>query len=244
MPSSKKRRKVGWVQGFQPPTAQERVEALGPFPFEHSSAKDRAVVLPPRSLVEHVIDRPALDEGAQPLRETLDLVVDRRGRRMVFEQRDVPVRPPGGSFGSISLSLRLAAANGEFVEVPPPPFGTGVILRRRGRGWQVFVEAMTVEDSTGDRIHLVFGPADASEARLEVGSDGEFKVTTGLGQDGLGVRVRRYGDRWRAEIDVPESWLANSIADSEAGAVLLGAMAALVVAALLFGRRILALLAS
>lgn len=182
----------------------------------------QAVVLPPRSLVEHVIDRPALDEGAQPLRETLDLVVDRRGRRMVFEQRDVPVRPPGGSFGSISLSLRLAAANGEFVEVPPPPFGTGVILRRRGRGWQVFVEAMTVEDSTGDRIHLVFGPADASEARLEVGSDGEFKVTTGLGQDGLGVRVRRYGDRWRAEIDVPESWLANSIADSEAGAVLLG----------------------
>ena len=181
-----------------------------------------AVVLPPRSLLEHVVDRPRFDDGSQPLRETLDLVVDRRGRRMIFEQRDVPVRPPGGSFGSISLSLRLAAANGEFVEVPPPAFGTGVILRRRGLGWQVFVDAMAVKHSEGDRIHLVFGPAEGSEARLEVGSDGTFKVTTSLGQNGLDVRVRRFSDRWRAEIDVPESWLANSITDSEAGSVLIG----------------------
>ncbi|MCP4834937.1 MAG: hypothetical protein GY895_09245 [Phycisphaera sp.] len=181
-----------------------------------------AVVLPPRSLLEHVVDRPSFDDGAQPLRETLDLVVDRRGRRMIFEQRDVPVRPPGGSFGSISLSLRLAAANGEFVEVPPAAFGTGVILRRRGQGWQVFVEAMAVEYSEGDRIHLIFGPAEGSEARLEVGSDGSFEVTTSLGQNGLDVQVRRFSDRWRAEIDIPESWLANSITDSEAGSVLIG----------------------
>ena len=91
-----------------------------------------------------------------------------------------------------------------------------------GLGWQVFVEAMAVKHSEGDRIHLVFGPAEGSEARLEVGSDGTFKVTTSLGQNGLDVRVRRFSDRWRAEIDVPESWLANSITDSEAGSVLIG----------------------
>ena len=157
-----------------------------------------------------------------PPREILDFVVDRRKRRLTFEERAIPVRPPGGSFGSMALPLGLAAANGDYVEVPPVQLGTGAILRRRGTTWQIFIDARTVEHSDDDRIYLVFGPSEDSRARLEVRSNGVFESSTALGSSGLAVRVRRHVDRWRAEIDVPESWLANSIADSEAGAVLIG----------------------
>ena len=181
-----------------------------------------AIVLPPRSLVKRVVDRPELPRGALSSRETLDLEVDQRVLRMVFAERAVPVRPPGGTFGSIALSLTLAAVNGDYIELPSTQFGTAAILRRLGRRWQVFIDARTPLATEDDRVFLVFGPTDSPQARLEVRSNGSFEASTVLGQEGLGVRVRRHQDRWRAEIDLPESWLANSIADSEAGAVLIG----------------------
>ena len=181
-----------------------------------------AIVLPPRSLINHVVERPILRRGAMSSRETLDLKVEQRVRRLVFPNRAIPVRPPGGGFGSIAFSLTLAAANGGYVELPPPQFGTGAILRRRGLRWQVFIDARTVQPDLDDRIYLVFGPTDAPQAQLEVRSSGSFEVASSLGQNGLQVLVRRHPDRWRAEIDIPESWLANSISDSQAGAVLIG----------------------
>ncbi|MBC03356.1 MAG: hypothetical protein CMJ34_08660 [Phycisphaerae bacterium] len=181
-----------------------------------------AIVLPPRTLSRHVVERPVLPRGSLSSREILDLEVEQRVRRLLFAERAVPVRPPGGSFGSIALSLTLAAANGDYIELPAPQFGTGAILRRRGMGWQIFVDARTPTVIEEDRVFLVFGPPDALQARLEVRSDGMFEASTSLGSDGLRVEVRRHPDRWRAVIDIPEPWLANSIADSEAGAVLIG----------------------
>lgn len=190
--------------------------------WRDGSGLAEAIVLPPRSLSRRGVDRPVLSRSAMSSSETLEFEVDQRVRSLVFPNRVVPVRPPGGGFGSIALPLTLAAANGGYIELPPTQFGTTAVLRRRGVRWQVFVDARTPEPIGEDRINLVFGPADATQARLEVRSDGRFEVSTSLTIEGLQVQVRRHADRWRAEIDIPEPWLTNSISDSQAGAVLIG----------------------
>ena len=202
------------------PTTGEIVVLAG---WNTSSDPMEAIVVPPRSLVEVDVSRPRIVGGGAPGSEVLELAADRRVRRIAFGPRAIPVRPPGAGFGPMAISLGLAAANAGFVAVPPVEESTSAILRRVGDTWQVFVEARTEDDgSSGDRIFLVLGESELPAATLEVASDGAWEVGTRLDTGGLDVRVHRFPDRWRVVVDLPESWLVSSIAESEAGAVLVG----------------------
>ena len=133
MPSSKKRRKVGWVQGFQPPTAQERVEALGPFPFEHSSAKDRAVVLPPRSFA-----RPSMSAvGAAAFGDEADEALVQLQQAALFNDVAVPAKKKG---------RKTARAAPLFGALPSPYNALDWLatVNEEGQSFQNYVRAVTM----------------------------------------------------------------------------------------------------
>ncbi|MAC18540.1 MAG: hypothetical protein CMJ23_02475 [Phycisphaerae bacterium] len=183
----------------------------------------QALLVPPRSLVRRTVERPALQGGPNPTEETLQLAVGKRTRRLVLGPRALPVRPPGRGFGPITLLRTLGGVDQGFLEVPPADSETAAVLRRRFGRWEIFIEALTPAGTNSkDIIYLSFGPGSSPVEILELRSDGGFESRQGSSAAGLEVKIRRFPDRWRAQVTVPESWLVRSITDSRAGAVLLG----------------------
>ena len=187
------------------------------------AGQDQALLLPPRTLTRHEIERPRFRAGPMPSSEELTLVARGRSRRLLLGPRAVPVRPPGGPFGTLGLGRTLAAMAGDFIEAPPPEAATIAMLRRRDARWEVFVEArgpgMPADD---DRITFQFGTSARPAAVLEVRADGTSTVQRGRNDGTLEVRTHRVEGRWRAVVVVPEQWLVNAIGRSRGGVVLLG----------------------
>ena len=183
----------------------------------------QALLVPPRSLVRRVVERPSIQGGPDPTEETLQLATGQRTRRLVLGPRALPVRPPGRGFGPITLLRTLGGVDQGFLEVPPADSETAAVLRRRFGRWEIFIEALTpAGPDSKDVIYLSFGPGASPAEVLELRPDGGFESRRGSSPVGLEVEIRRFPDRWRAQVTVPERWLVRSITDSRAGAVVLG----------------------
>ncbi len=187
------------------------------------AGQTQALVLPPRSLSRHEIDRPRFGAGAPPPSEELQLEALGRRQRLLLGSRAIAVRPPGASFGTLGLPRTLGAMEGDFVEAPPPDAGTTGVLRRKDGRWEVFVEArcpgLPADD---DRITLTFGDGERPVAVLEVRADGGTRVAAGDDDGSLQIRTHRIDGRWRAEVVVPEPWLMGAIGRVRTGAVMIG----------------------
>ncbi len=183
----------------------------------------QALVLPPRSLTRHEIDRPVFGAGSPPPVEEIQLEAGGRRQRLSLGPRAIPVRPPGASFGTLGLPRTLAAMEGDFVEAPPPVASTTAVLRRRDGRWEVFIDARGPGwPADDDRVTLTFGEGDRPVAVLEVRADGGHRVESGGDDGSLEVRTHRIDGLWRAEVAVPESWLIGAIGRVRAGAVMIG----------------------
>jgi hypothetical protein len=219
---------VAWV--LEPGGPRSVFELLNPTAEElvvlaswTDGGQEQALVLPPRSLTRHEIDRPRYRIGPMPPFEEIQMAAEGRVQRLTLGPRAIPVRPPGGLFGTLGLPRTLAAMTGDFVEAPPPLAETTAMLRRRSGRWEVFIEARCPgRPADDDRFTLTFGETEPLVAVLEVRADGRYRVEQGFDDGLLAVRTQRSDGRWRAEIDLPESWLARSIGSTQEGAVMLG----------------------
>ncbi len=220
---------VSWV--LRPGGGQVVLEIANPTDGEvvalaswtNAVGTSEALVLPPRSLTRHAIDRPRFANGQPPASEEIQIEADGRWQRLLLGSRAIPVRPPGASFGTLGLGRTLAAMEGDFVEAPPTAAGTSAVLRRRDARWEVFIEARCPgRPADEDRVTLAFGEEDRPVAVLEVRADGGFRVEHGLDDGSLEVRTRRIDGAWRAEVTIPEAWLMAAIGRVRAGAVLIG----------------------
>lgn len=187
------------------------------------AGQEQAIVLPARSLTRHEVERPRFQSGPMPATEELVLACEGHARRLLLGSRAIPVRPPGGSFGTLGFGRSLAAMASEFVEAPPAEAATIAVLRRRDARWEVFVESRSAGmPADDDRITLQFGPSGRVVAVLEVRADGGRRVTRGRDDGSLEVRTHRVDGRWRAVVVVPERWLVDAIGGSRGGVVLIG----------------------
>lgn len=180
-----------------------------------------ALILPPRSLTTHRIQRrgpstPGTDEE-------LILRTDQTEVRLEVGARTILVEPPGASFGPMVLGRTLASVNGEFVEMPDLPAQTAGILRRRFGRWEVFVEARGDATSAGDDdVFIQVGPSKRPVAVLRISRDGSWSVESGPVPPSLSVKTVEHGDRWRILVRLPEQWLVGAIARSAEGGIRLG----------------------
>ncbi len=219
---------LAWV--LRPGGERVVLEIVNPTPGEvvtlaswTDAGLTQALVLPPRSLSRHEIDRPRFGSGAPPPSEELQLESSGRRQRLLLGSRAISVRPPGASFGTLGLPRTLAAMAGDFVEVPPTEAGTTGLLRRRDGRWEIFIEARCPGlPADEDRITLTFGQEERPVAVLEVRADGTARVASGFDDGSLEVRTHRIDGRWRAEIVVPEPWLMGAIGRVRTGAVMIG----------------------
>lgn len=185
--------------------------------------QEQALLLPPRSLTRHQIERPRFTVGPMPATEELALEVAGRVRRLLLGPRAVPVRPPGGTFGTLALGRTLAAMNADYIEAPPGDAATVAVLRRHQGRWEVFVEARGPGlPAADDRLTLQFGSSDQPVAVLEVRADGGRRVLLGDDDGTLETRTHRIEGLWRAVIAIPDRWLVDAIGRSRGGVVLVG----------------------
>jgi hypothetical protein len=183
----------------------------------------QALLLPPRSLSRHEIDRPRFATGTPPPSEEIQLDAEGRRQRLLLGSRAIPVRPPGASFGTLGLPRTLSAMEGDYVEAPPPEAGTSAVLRRRDGRWEIFVQARCPGfPADDDRLTITLGEGDRPVAVLEVRADGSHRVEQGFDDGSLVVRTHRIDGLWRAEIAIPEPWLMGAIGRVRTGAVMLG----------------------
>ncbi|MFM1833104.1 MAG: hypothetical protein RLZZ461_1420 [Planctomycetota bacterium] len=187
------------------------------------SGQSTALVLPPRSLTRHRLDRPRYQSGPSPPFEEVQLEAGGRVQRLLLGPRAIPVRPPGGDFGTLGLPRTLAAMEGDFVEAPPPAASTTALLRHRDGRWEIFIEARSPgRPADDDRFVLRFGEGDRPVAVLEVRADGRRRVEQGVDDGSLVVRTHRTDGLWRAEVVPPEQWLVDAIGRVRGGAVMIG----------------------
>ncbi len=219
---------LGWV--LRPGGDRVVLEIANPTPGEvvalaswTDAGQTQALVLPPRSLTRHEIERPRFGAGTPPPTEEIQLEASGRVQRLLLGSRAIAVRPPGASFGTLGLPRTLGAMEGDFVEAPPPEAGTTGLLRRRNGRWEVFIEARCPgRPADDDRITLIFGDVDRPVAVLEVRADGTTRVAAGDDDGSLEVRIFRIEGRWRAEVVLPETWLMGAIGRVRTGAVMIG----------------------
>lgn len=182
------------------------------------------LVVPPQSLVRHVVTRPVLPGNAVvPANEQLVLSSeDRVTLRLDAGPRSVPVRPPGIEFKPMLLPLTLAEICGGFRDAPVSSQSTAAMLRRRFGRWEIFVDCFHLRADNDDRLLIQVGDPNRSAAVLEVNSTGSWRVRRGRVEPGLDIKVQSFIDRWRCQVVLPEAWLINAITSDSGGAVLLG----------------------
>lgn len=187
-----------------------------------TSNSPEALILPPRSLTSHTVERRGLASAGSE--DELVLSVEGTEVRLEVGPRLVRVEPPGASFGPMVIGRTLASVNGEFVEMPELPAQTAGILRRRFGRWEIFVEARgpRSEDPDDDRVYVQLGPSDRPVAVLEISRSGRWRIDSGLESEPIEVEVVEHPDRWRFLVQLPERWLMDAINRSSEGGVRLG----------------------
>lgn len=177
----------------------------------------------PSTITRHEIDRPELGGGPLPSEEVLSLAHAGRVTRIPFGPRAIPVRPPGAAFGTFILPRTLADVDGDVVQAVNGAESTQAILRRREGRWEVFIEARYVSSADpDDRIFLQVGDQRRPAGVVEIRPDGSWERLRGRPDESLQVESRRFRDRWRTSVLLPEAWLVEAISEAGGGSILLG----------------------
>ncbi|MAH67455.1 MAG: hypothetical protein CMJ27_13960 [Phycisphaerae bacterium] len=177
----------------------------------------------PSTITRHEIDRPDLGGGPLPSDEVLSLAHAGRVTRIPFGPRAIPVRPPGASFGTFILPRTLADVDGDVVQAVNGAEFTQAVLRRREGRWEIFIEARHLPTvDADDRIFLQVGDRRRPAGVVEIRPDGSWERLRGRPDESLKVETRRFGDRWRTSVLLPEAWLVQAISEAGGGSILLG----------------------
>lgn len=177
----------------------------------------------PSTITRHEIDRPGLAGGPFPSDEVLSLAHAGRVTRIPFGPRAIPVRPPGASFGTFILPRTLADVDRDVVQAVAGAESTQAILRRREGRWEVFIEARFLPTAdVEDRIFLQVGDRRRPAGVVEIRPDGSWERLRGRSDESLQVDTRRFSDRWRTSVLLPEAWLVEAISEAGGGSILLG----------------------
>ncbi len=177
----------------------------------------------PSTITRHEIDRPDLGGGPLPSDEVLSLAHAGRVTRIPFGPRAIPVRPPGASFGTFILPRTLADVDGDVVQAVNGAESTQAILRRREGRWEIFIEARFLPTADPDgRIFLQVGDRRRPAGVVEIRPDGSWERLRGRPDESLQVESRRFSDRWRISVLLPEAWLVEAISQAGGGSILLG----------------------
>ena len=177
----------------------------------------------PSTITRHQIDRPDLGGGPLPSDEVLSLAHAGRVTRVPFGPRAIPVRPPGASFGTFILPRTLADVDGDVVQAVNGVESTQAILRRREGRWEIFIEARFLPNADADdRIFLQVGDRLRPAGVVEIRPDGSWERLRGRADESLQVESRRFPDRWRISVLLPEAWLVDAISEAGGGSILLG----------------------
>jgi hypothetical protein len=174
-----------------------------------------AVVAAPRRVTRAWIDRPPLAPSADPYvtdrarAEALDASDGAARLRIGVGAREYPVHPPGLGFGTFVPPLSLADAQAMSIAPPPAAWRTSASLRRREGKWELFVEAFRAPDAPdpkSDEVVVRIGDAASPNQVLRVTADGSLEMRVGA-DDGVSAGFMAWSDRWRARVELPESWL-------------------------------------
>ena len=174
-----------------------------------------AIVAKPRRITRTWLDRPGLQPSADPYvvdrmrAESLDLTDGAARTRLAVGAREYPVQPPALSFGSFVPALSLAEAQAGALQPPPAAWRTTASLRKREGRWELFVEAFRPEGSAAadeDRLTVRLGDPSAPTHAFVVSGDGALTMLVGP-DEGIAAGFMAWQDRWRARIELPESWL-------------------------------------
>ena len=178
-----------------------------------------AVVAPPRRLVHVWLDRPALrpqpgTAAADRARtESIDLSDGTTSFRVAAGAREYPVRPPGLWTGTFAPPLTLAEAQASVLAPADAAWRTELSLRKRGERWEMLVEAFRPADASdpaSDRVTVRLGDPASPTHEFAVTADGALEVSAGR-DDGVSAGFMSWGDRWRARVELPESWLPSAM---------------------------------
>jgi hypothetical protein len=174
-----------------------------------------AIVAKPRRITRTWLDRPGLQPSADPYvvdrmrAESLELTDGAARTRLAVGAREYPVQPPALSFGSFVPGLSLAEAQAGALQPPPAEWRTTASLRKREGRWELFVEAFRPEGSAAaeeDRLTVRLGDPSAPTYAFVVSGDGALTMLVGP-DEGIAAGFMAWQDRWRARIELPESWL-------------------------------------
>jgi hypothetical protein len=200
---------------FANPTAGERVIRLA-WRGGMADAVPTAVAARPRRVTRAWVDRPPLSPAAGdgPVVErsraaTLDATDGGIARRIDVGGREYPVAPPGLSFGMFVPALSLAEAQAGAIGPPDPAWRTTLSLRRRAERWELLVEAFRpagASSAVDDHVGVRIGDPASPTHEFIVSADGSLEMRAGS-DDGVAAGFMAWDDRWRARIELPESWL-------------------------------------
>ena len=174
-----------------------------------------AIVAKPRRITRTWLDRPGLQPSADPYvvdrmrAETLELSDGAARTRLAIGAREYPVQPPALSFGTFVPALTLAEAQAGSLQPSAGAWRTTASLRKREGRWELFAEAFRpagVALADEDRLTVRLGDPAAPTHAFVVSGDGTITMIAGP-DDGVAAGFMAWQDRWRARIELPESWL-------------------------------------
>ena len=201
------------------PSAGERVLTAEWVASDGQSPRS-SILAKPRRVTRTWIDRPALPADAERLvsarerPEVLELSDGTMRSRLAAGAREYPVRPPERSFGTFLPPLSLADAQAGSIEPAPAAWATSAALRRRAGRWELFVDALRPADAPEpelDEVIVRLGDPTSPSQAFSVSASGALEMRIG-GDDGVAAGFMRWGDRWRARIELPEAWLPDGAA--------------------------------
>ncbi len=162
-----------------------------------------ALPIPPRSVRRFELDRP-VELAAATDGGVLVLDSETASSRLDFGPAPIAVRPPGLWLGPLHLPLSLGSATTGVEPLPPANRRATAEIRRRGGGWELFVECFRPADVRDDRLEIRFGPEAAPTSVCTVSEQGG-------GSGALEIGQASYPDRWRCRVRLPDSWLADAL---------------------------------
>ncbi|MSR41048.1 MAG: hypothetical protein EXS10_04005 [Phycisphaerales bacterium] len=202
------------VLGFANPTADELVL---PMQWLGEQEPPVAAVLAPGSLTRLAVAFPKQDSAANaglvPGSEhgSAILLIRFQGEemRLPFRISAVGARVPGVALRPFFLPLDLPSVATSSRTIAPPTLQTEAHLRKRESGWEMLVicRCASNSDATTDRIEINAGE---SGSRTVYANGRVERAGTTSAEATAGIEVRRFEGEWRASLQIPAEWIADS----------------------------------
>lgn len=165
-----------------------------------------AALIPPRAIERVRVERPnrstlgGAPAGEDPEPLVLALIGERYSKRIAVAPDAVEARPPALTLGAFVPAPSLAETRLGVLGSVPAAWTTTGSLRLRGGRWELFLECRAPEGIARgeDAVRVRIGGQE-----VLVRGDGSIDA----GGEAVEVAVGDLGDRWRARVVIPESWL-------------------------------------